>query len=67
MTKDQIKLLRDLGESKDRGGASMSCDRRKADAHALEKLDLIKWHGELFGSTFFYITEKGIKVLAKLN
>lgn len=60
LTKDQLRLLRDLRDCKQRGGASQSCDRHRAVAHELEEMGLIKWHGEMFGSTFYYITDKGL-------
>jgi hypothetical protein len=65
MTQDQIILLLMLKESKQRGAASMSCDRRLATAFELEKLGFVEWHGGMFGSNFYHITNAGMKALEK--
>lgn len=63
LTKAQAYLLKDLRDSKARGAASMSVSRDKLkEAHELEEMKLIEWHGLMYGSNFYYATEKGMKV-----
>ena len=69
MTNDQIKLLLDLKASKERGAASMSCGTRTKIAHELVKLKLVDSTSFMSGtiSGFYYITDKGLKILKGIH
>lgn len=67
MTKDQVNLLFDLKASKERGSASMSCNQRDAVAGELVKLKLAESNGDIFGLSFYRITEKGLKTLKGIH
>lgn len=60
LTQEEIRLLFELKESKERGAASLGCSNHRAVSIAtLEKLGFAKQHG--FGPTSFYITDAGLK------
>lgn len=60
LTQEEIRLLFELKESKERGAASLGCSNHRAISIAtLEKLGFAKQHG--FGPTSFYITDAGLK------
>src|SRR4051812_15455194 len=63
MTKEEIALLFNLKDSKERGSASLGCSSHIVEVAVLEKLGYAKQHG--FGPTSFYITEAGLKEAAK--
>jgi hypothetical protein len=63
LTTEQRKLLGDLKASRDRKAGSMSCDQRKAIALELKALGLIDFKGEIAGSYFYRINEKGLALL----
>jgi hypothetical protein len=65
MTQDQIILLLNLKDAKERGAASQSCDRYQTTARELEELGFATWHGIIWGSTFYRITDAGLKALEK--
>lgn len=59
-TADQVALLFDLRDSKERGAASMQCTRRIDIARQLKKL--VK-EQDTFGGGFCSITDAGLKLL----
>lgn len=64
VTEDEIRLLFELKESKDRGAASIGCVNHRVEPIAqLVKMGLAQPHG--FSSTSFYITDAGLKELKK--
>lgn len=64
MTQEQIALLFELKESKERGAASLGCSNHRLEPiAALEKLGFAKQHG--YGPTSFYITEAGLEEVKK--
>lgn len=66
MTEAQLRLLRDLKASSDRGASSMGCSRRLADAEALRELGYAERHGA-FMSGFYSITLKGFDKLEETS
>jgi hypothetical protein len=63
---EEIVLLLELKESKERGSASLGCSHhRLAPIASLERMGLARQHG--FGPTSFYITDAGMKETAKHN
>ena len=64
MNHEEIVLLLELKESKERGAASLGCSHHRIPPIAiLEKLGFAKQHG--FGPTSFVITDKGLKEAEK--
>lgn len=63
MTKEEISLLFNLKDSKERGSASLGCSGHIVEIAVLEKLGYAKKHG--FSPTSFYITDAGIKEAMK--
>lgn len=62
MTQDQIILLLNLKDSKDRGAASMGLGQRVGVAEGMVKLKMIEKHGTFGG---YRITSVGEKWLEK--
>lgn len=66
MTQEEIILLLELKESKERGAASLGCSHhRLAPIAQLERLGFAKQHG--YGPTSFYITDAGLKEAGKYD
>lgn len=59
MTENEIWLLLDLKDSKERGAASLSCTQHLVTVARLVKLGFVKQHS--FGETQFFITDAGMK------
>lgn len=66
MTEAQLRLLRDLKASSDRGASSMGCSRRLADAEALRHLGYAERHGTFVGG-FYCITLNGFDKLKEAS
>lgn len=66
MTEAQLRLLRDLKASSDRGASSMGCSRRLADAEVLRQLGCAERHGTFMGD-FYCITLKGFDKLKETS
>lgn len=60
LTPEELRVLRLLKSARDRNAVSVACNGKdRAPAHALEKMGYAEWHGEQWGSSFWYITVKG--------
>lgn len=63
---EQIHLLALLYDSHKRGMFAVSCDGSdRAIAHELDKLELARWNGTNWGSSFWSITDKGVALVGE--
>lgn len=68
MTFEQERLLRALGECLGRGSHAMACDGAwRKPAHELEEAGYATWCGVSWGSSFWCLTEAGVKAFESLR
>ncbi len=62
MTKEEEDLLRMLHETHFSGAFAIACDGKlRASAHRLEELGFAEWKGTNWGSSFYAITDAGLR------
>jgi hypothetical protein len=65
MKKAERALLLNLADTHNRGGFAMACDGPdRTHAHSLDKQGFAEWRGTNWGSSFWSITEAGLKEVA---
>lgn len=65
MRKNELRLLKELADAHERGAFAQACDGEdRAVAHSLDRQGFAEWHGTNWGSSFWSITEAGLKELA---